>query len=94
MGFLNENMTWFFVYFGQLLSGLSLIVGFFKNFGIVIVFYSWRFQWRKADKARNAPIFLLISDGLLLIGKVSWLILFNTEDKPRNGDSQDIIFSY
>ena len=93
MGSLNENMTWFFVYFGQLLSGLSLIVGFFKNFGTVIV-CSWRFQWRKVDKARNAPIFLLISDGPLLIGKVFWLILFNTEDKPRNGDSQDIIFSY
>ena len=44
MGFFNENMTWvFFVYFGQLLSGLSLIVGFFKNFEIVIVF-SWLFQ--------------------------------------------------
>ena len=43
MGFLNENMTWFFVYFGQLLPGLSLIVGFFKNFGIVIVF-NWLFQ--------------------------------------------------
>ena len=43
MGFFNENMTWFFfVYLGQLLSGLSLIVGFFKNFGIVIVF-SWLF---------------------------------------------------
>ena len=26
------------MYFGQLLSGLSLIVGFFKNFGTVIVF--------------------------------------------------------
>ena len=25
------------MYFGQLLSGLSLILGFFKNFGIVIV---------------------------------------------------------
>ena len=38
MGIFNENMTWFlFVYFGQLLSGLSLIVGFFKNFGTVIV---------------------------------------------------------
>ena len=44
MGFFNENMTWFFfVYFGQLLSGLSLIVGFFKNFGIVIVF-RWFFS--------------------------------------------------
>ena len=44
MGFFNENMTWFFfVYFGQLLSGLSLIVGFFKNFGTVIVF-SWLSQ--------------------------------------------------
>ena len=44
MGFLNENMTcFFFVYFGQLLSNLSLIVGLFKNFGIAIVF-SWLFQ--------------------------------------------------
>ena len=46
------------------------------------------------DKARSAPIFLLVWDGLLLKGKVFWLILFNTEDKPRNGDSQNIIFSY
>ena len=59
MGFLNENITWAFsVYFPQLLSGLSFIVGFFKNFGIVIVF-SWLFQLPKVDKARNAPIFLL-----------------------------------
>ena len=38
--------------FGQLLSGLSLIVGFFKNFGMVIVF-SWLFQQLRVDKARN-----------------------------------------
>ena len=44
------------------------------------------------DKARNAPVFLLVLDGLLLKGKIFWLILFNTEDKHRNGDSQDIIF--
>ena len=31
------------MYFGQLLSGLSLIVEFFKNFGIVIV-VSWLFS--------------------------------------------------
>ena len=38
MGFLNENITLaFFVYFGQPLSGLSLIVGFFNNIRIVIV---------------------------------------------------------
>ena len=30
----------FFVHFGKLLSGLSLTVGVFKNFRIVIVF-SW-----------------------------------------------------
>ena len=60
MGFFNENMTWFFfVYFGQVLSGLSLTVGFFKNFGIVIVL-SWLFQELKVDKARNTPIFLLV----------------------------------
>ena len=29
---------------------------------------------------------------VVLKGKVFWLILFNTEDKRRNGDSQDIIF--
>ena len=81
----------FFVYFGQLLSGLSLIVGFFKNFGIVIVF-SWLFQQLKMDKARNTPLFLLVWDGLLLKVKVFWLTLFNTEDKRRNGDCQDIIF--
>ena len=60
MGFLNENITWaFFVYFGKLLSGLFLIVGFLKNFGIVIVF-SWLFQQLKVDKARNTPLFLLV----------------------------------
>ena len=76
-------MTWFFfVYFGQLRSGLSLTVGFFKNFGIIM----------KVDKARNTPIFLLVLDGLLLKGKAFWLILFNMEDKPRNGDSLDITF--
>ena len=53
-----------FLYFGQLLSGLSLIVGFFKNSGIVIIF-SWVFQYLEVDKARNAPIFLLVWDGLL-----------------------------
>ena len=42
MGFFNENNNCFFVYFRQLLSGLSLIVDFFKYFGIVIVF-SWLF---------------------------------------------------
>ena len=79
------------MFFGQLLSGLSLTVGFLKNFGIVIVF-SWLFQQLKVDKARNTPIFLLVRDVLLLKGKVFWLILFNTEDKPRNGDSLDITF--
>ena len=70
MGFFNENMTWFFfLFFGQLLSGLSLTVGFLKNFGIVIVF-SWLFQQLKVDKARNTPIFLLVRDVLLLKGKV------------------------
>ena len=49
----------FFVYFEQLLSGLSLIVGFFKNSGIVIVF-RWLFQKLEVDKARNAPILSLI----------------------------------
>ena len=32
------------MYFGQLLSGLSLIVGFFKNFGTVIVFSCMAFS--------------------------------------------------
>ena len=41
------------------MSGLPLIVSFFKNFGIVIVF-SWLFQQLKVDKARNPPIFLLV----------------------------------
>ena len=50
MGFFNENMSWFFVYFGQLLSGLSLTVGFFKNFGIVIVF-SWLFSIAKGGQS-------------------------------------------
>ena len=79
------------MYFGQLLSGLSLIVGFLKNFGIVIVF-SWLFQQLKVDKACNAPKLLLDWDGLLLKGKVFWLILFNTENKRRNGNCQDSIF--
>ena len=61
MGFLNENITWAFLCIsGQLLSGLSFkIVGFFKNFETVIV-SGWLFQQLKLDKARNAPIFLLV----------------------------------
>ena len=40
MGFFNENMTWFFCVFRTIAVRL---VGFFKNFGIVIVF-NWLFQ--------------------------------------------------
>ena len=83
MGFLNENMTWAFVYF--------LNCGFFKNFGIVIV-CCCLFQQLKVDKACNTPIFFLVWDGLLLKGKVFFLTLFNTEDKHIKGDSQAIMF--
>ena len=54
MSFLNKKYhLGFFVYLGQLLSRLSLIVGFFKNFGIVIVF-SWLFQQLKPEGGQSS----------------------------------------
>ena len=93
MGFLNENITWaFFVYSGQLLSGLSLIVGFFKNFGIVIVF-SWLFSSWRWTKLAMLQYFCA---GLRwrTVERQSFLAYFiqYTEDKRRNGDFEDIIF--
>ena len=66
------------MYLGLLLSGLSLIVGFFKNFGIVIVFSIAE----GGQSSQHAPIFCWSE-----MVTVFWLTLFNTEDKRRNGDS-------
>ena len=76
-GLFNENITWAFLC-------LSLPVGFFKNSGIVIVF-SWLFQ-----KLATLQYFA----GLrwpTVERQIFWIILFNTEDKRKNGESQDII---
>ena len=42
------------MYFGQLLSGLSLIVGFSKNFGIVIVFRSFQLAFSTAEGGQSS----------------------------------------
>ena len=61
-----------FVYFRQLLSGLSLIVGFPKNFGIVILF-TWLSQQFKVDKTENTPIFYWFEMTYCSKSKVFWL---------------------
>ena len=96
MDFLNENITWaFFVYFGQLLSGLSLTVSFFKNFGIVIVFSYFLvvfFNSQRWTKLATLQYFCWLRWPAVERQSFFWFILLNTEDKRRNGGSQDIIF--
>ena len=79
------------MYFGQLLSGLSLIVGFFKNFEIVIVF-SRLFSKTEGGQSSQHSNILAGLRWPTVERQSFWLILCNTEDKPRNGDSLDIIF--
>ena len=53
MGFLNVNdSVAYFAILGELSSGLSFIVGFFKTFTFSLII-SWLFQDARKDIARN-----------------------------------------
>ena len=53
-------------------------MGFFKNFGIVIVF-SWLFQYLKVGKARNTPMRRgkrRVISGELFQSELFWRVIF------------------
>ena len=52
-----------------------------------ITVFNWLLNSWRCTKLATLQYFCLGWDGLLLKGKDFWLILFNTEDKHRNGDS-------
>ena len=81
----------FFCVFRTIAIRFGLNCGISKKF-LGLLSFLLAFLMVEGGQSSQHSIFLLVWDGLLLKVKVFWLTLFNTKDKRRNSDSQDIIF--
>ena len=94
MGFLNENITWAFCVFRTIAIRFVLNCGLSQEFWDCNCFFWLLLAFSTAEGGQSLQRSNIFA-GLrwpTVETQSFWLILFNTKNKRRNGDSQDIIF--